>query len=132
MNFLNLLRLTLEQKTFIVDTYARNPNFMDIKRKLRQSFGISPTWTTIFHRGDMQWKPGFGNVKELCLALNSSTPNISEHLCDSRRAHFRLDVRAWFDEHFPGKWMGRGGPIAWPPRSPYLNPMDFCVGYNEG
>ncbi|XP_066596254.1 histone-lysine N-methyltransferase SETMAR-like [Prorops nasuta] len=26
---------------------------------------------------------------------------------------------------FPGKWIGRGGPIPWPARSPDLNPLDF-------
>jgi hypothetical protein len=29
-----------------------------------------------------------------------------------------------------GRWIGRGGPIAWLPRSPDLNPLDFFfVGY---
>jgi hypothetical protein len=23
--------------------------------------------------------------------------------------------------------MGRGGPVPWPPRSPDLNPVDYCV-----
>jgi hypothetical protein len=23
--------------------------------------------------------------------------------------------------------MGRGGPVPWPPRSPDLNPLDYCV-----
>ncbi|GBN20883.1 hypothetical protein AVEN_5412-1 [Araneus ventricosus] len=25
----------------------------------------------------------------------------------------------------PARWVGRGGPVAWPPRSPDLNPLDF-------
>jgi hypothetical protein len=29
-----------------------------------------------------------------------------------------------------GRWIGRGGPIAWPPRSPDLTPLDiFLWGY---
>jgi hypothetical protein len=29
-----------------------------------------------------------------------------------------------------GRWIGRGGPIAWPPRSPDLTPLDFFLwGY---
>jgi hypothetical protein len=31
------------------------------------------------------------------------------------------------NDHFPGKWIGRNGPVAWPPRSPDLNPIDFYV-----
>ncbi|GFX27217.1 hypothetical protein TNCV_1563971 [Trichonephila clavipes] len=26
---------------------------------------------------------------------------------------------------YPGRWIGRCGPIAWPPSSPNLNPLDF-------
>ncbi|CAH2001904.1 unnamed protein product, partial [Acanthoscelides obtectus] len=37
-----------------------------------------------------------------------------------------LDLRslAWF---YSERWIGRGGPVAWPPRSPDLNPLDFFV-----
>jgi hypothetical protein len=44
--------------------------------------------------------------------------------------HFGAIVRTALDERFPGRWIGRGGPINWPPRSPDLTPMDFFVwGY---
>jgi hypothetical protein len=34
------------------------------------------------------------------------------------------------DKHFPGRWIGRGGPISWPPRSPDITPLDFFLwGY---
>ncbi|GBM18857.1 hypothetical protein AVEN_137240-1 [Araneus ventricosus] len=26
---------------------------------------------------------------------------------------------------YPAQWIGRGGPVAWPPRSLDLNPLDF-------
>jgi hypothetical protein len=32
---------------------------------------------------------------------------------------------SFLDETFPGGWVGRGGPTAWPPRSPDLTPLDF-------
>ena len=28
---------------------------------------------------------------------------------------------------YPGHWIGRGGPVAWPPRSPDLTPLDFFL-----
>jgi hypothetical protein len=28
---------------------------------------------------------------------------------------------------YPGRWIGRQGPIAWPPRSPGLTPTDFFL-----
>jgi hypothetical protein len=34
------------------------------------------------------------------------------------------------NEKFPNAWIGRGGPIPWPPRSPDLTPVDFFLwGY---
>jgi hypothetical protein len=31
---------------------------------------------------------------------------------------------------FPGRWIGRGGSILWPPRSPDLTPLDLLLcGY---
>jgi hypothetical protein len=27
----------------------------------------------------------------------------------------------------PHKWIGRGGPVAWPPRSPDVTPVDFFL-----
>ena len=34
------------------------------------------------------------------------------------------------DKTFPARWNRRGGPIAWPPRSPDMTPLDFFLwGY---
>jgi len=44
---------------------------------------------------------------------------------DGAPPHFHRDVTTSLDETFPGRWVGRGGPTAWPPRSPDLTPLDF-------
>ena len=44
---------------------------------------------------------------------------------DGCPAHFRRSVREWLDTNYPNKWIGRGGPIPWPARSPDLTPMDY-------
>lgn len=36
-------------------------------------------------------------------------------------------MRNFLNEHYEGRWMGRGGPIPWPARSPDLTPLDFYV-----
>jgi len=46
---------------------------------------------------------------------------------DGAPPHFRRTVRDFLDELFPERWIGRGGPIAWPPRSPDCNPLDFYL-----
>lgn len=44
---------------------------------------------------------------------------------DGCPAHYARQVRQHLDATFPQRWIGRLGPILWPPRSPDLNPMDF-------
>ena len=40
-------------------------------------------------------------------------------------AHFTLPVSQRLDQHFPGRWIGKGSPVAWPARYPDLTPLDF-------
>jgi hypothetical protein len=44
---------------------------------------------------------------------------------DGVPAHFSLVVHRYLNQKFPGRWIGRGELIAWPPCSPDLNPADF-------
>lgn len=49
---------------------------------------------------------------------------------DGAPPHFTRAVREHLNNEFHGRWIGRAGPIAWPPRSPDLNPLDFSIwGY---
>ncbi len=56
-------------------------------------------------------------------------PEIDEivFMQDGAPPHFSRDVRAWLDETFPDRWIGRRGPTEWPPRSPDLTPCDFWL-----
>lgn len=44
---------------------------------------------------------------------------------DGASVHYARTVKDYLQDNFPRKWIGRGGPIPWPPRSPDLNPLDF-------
>lgn len=46
---------------------------------------------------------------------------------DGAPAHFSLLVREHLNENFRGCWIGRGGPVAWPARSPDLTPLDYFL-----
>ena len=46
---------------------------------------------------------------------------------DEAPAHFALEVREYRNNVFPSRWIVRGGPVQWPPRSPDLTPMDFFI-----
>lgn len=49
------------------------------------------------------------------------------YLHDGAPAHYINEVREWLNQHFPRKWIGRNGPVLWPPRSPDLNSCDFFL-----
>lgn len=60
--------------------------------------------------------------------LHLRTQLIYQH--DGAPAHFQRQVRNFLNARYPERWIGRGGPITWPPRSPDLNVLDFFVwGY---
>lgn len=49
---------------------------------------------------------------------------------DGAPAHYYFAVRRYLDEEYPGRWIGRRGPVEWPARSPDLTPLDFFLwGY---
>ena len=49
---------------------------------------------------------------------------------DGAPPHFSCFVTDVLNERFPDVWIGRGGPIPWPPQSPDLSPPDFFLwGY---
>jgi len=37
-------------------------------------------------------------------------------------------VTEYLNESFRNLWLGRGGPVAWPPRSPDLTSLDYFLG----
>jgi hypothetical protein len=51
-----------------------------------------------------------------CLAYGHAPPHFCHH------------VRNHLGRQTTGRWIGRGGLIAWPPRSPDLIPLDFSCG----
>jgi len=48
-------------------------------------------------------------------------------LQDGAPAHWGTQVREYLDACFPETWIGRDGPIAWPARSPDINPLDYYL-----
>ena len=51
----------------------------------------------------------------------------SLHYSSKTGRHYRIEVRRWLDQQFPGHWIDQRGPVEWPPRSPDLTPMDFYL-----
>ncbi|GFW23133.1 uncharacterized protein TNCV_3802331 [Trichonephila clavipes] len=73
-------------------------------------------------------------VLTVCKVLLQSVPdNIKTRMWfqhDGAPAHFSADVRSALDTAYPGRWIGRGGPVNWPAHSPDLSCLDFFLwGY---
>lgn len=49
------------------------------------------------------------------------------YMHDGAPAHFSILAREYLNEVYENKWIGRGGPQPWPPRSPDLNSLDFFL-----
>jgi hypothetical protein len=49
---------------------------------------------------------------------------------DGAPSHWGRIVRDYLDATFPNRWLGKDGPLAWPPRSPDITPLVFLMwGY---
>lgn len=49
---------------------------------------------------------------------------------DGAPSHYDINVRRFLNERYPNRWIGRGGPVSWPARSPDLTCLDFFLwGY---
>ncbi|KFM58633.1 hypothetical protein X975_22411, partial [Stegodyphus mimosarum] len=46
---------------------------------------------------------------------------------DGAPPHWGTIVRSSLNDHFTGRWIGRGCPIPWPARSPAITPLDFFL-----
>jgi hypothetical protein len=46
---------------------------------------------------------------------------------DGAPPHWARIVREFLDMHFRGRWVGRDGPIPWPPRSHDITPLHFFL-----
>lgn len=75
---------------------------------------------------------------EYLMFLQNNLPELLENLPlitrqqlifqqDGAPIHFARGVRNYLNATFGNNWIGREGPINWPPRSPDLTPMDYYV-----
>lgn len=78
------------------------------------------------------------NGQKYCQLLEQDLPVLLEELNlqlrqtmwfqqDGCPAHFSRAARTVLDGQFPGRWIGRGGPVNWPARSPDLTSPDFFL-----
>jgi len=62
-----------------------------------------------------------------CCSTNTTT-DVLYYQHDGMPPYFSQVVRPYLNHKFPDRWTGRGCAQSWPPRSPYLNPLDTMRG----
>jgi hypothetical protein len=73
---------------------------------------------------------GFSYLEILELNALPQLPTESILQQDGAPPHFCHHLRNHLDRKLAGRWISRGGPIAWPPTSPDLTLLDFFLwGY---
>jgi hypothetical protein len=96
----------------------------------------------VAHRESVQGCPGVADdvvetVRRLYeRMLENLMPHVQQDMArgftsqqDGAPPHFHREVTAYLSHTVP-VWIGRGGPVTWPPRSPELTPLYFCLwGY---
>ena len=85
--------------------------------------------------------PGPLNGENYAIFLDRTLPELLEEVpLDIRRRmwfqhdgappHFSIVARQVLNRDYRNRWIGRSGPVSWPPRSPDLTPLDFFLwGY---
>jgi hypothetical protein len=61
---------------------------------------------------------------------SSATQKQSHSLTEQCTCSFAHIVHNYWNFNLPGRWIGTGGPVTWPPRSPDFTPLNFFLwGY---
>ena len=66
-----------------------------------------------------------GLLEDIPLTIRSQMYRYYQH--DGAPPHYTRHVREFLNESFPNRWLGHGGPVAWPPRSPDLTPLYYYL-----
>lgn len=119
---------------------SRNPHAMQ-QRVLQGRFAIN-VWAGIVGDhfvGPYFLPPRLNSQSYLTFLRSELTPHMRQiiprhqrnriyFMHDGAPPHFGRQVRAYLDDMFGSRWIGRRpAPHIWPPRSPDLNPLDFYL-----
>ncbi|PSN34914.1 hypothetical protein C0J52_24624 [Blattella germanica] len=118
-------RLTFEQRKCILNWFMKFDNAVEVQRQWRREFETEPptrlTINRIVDKFEMHGAISGRFTKEDREQL------IRSYQQKGALTHYQLAVLAFLDENLQGHWIGRRGPIEFPPRSPKLTPMDFYL-----
>ncbi|KAK3881581.1 hypothetical protein Pcinc_013963 [Petrolisthes cinctipes] len=109
------------------------PTYLSVERRLREYGSLN---ARAINRGRPHGEQVLDAEEDILDAIaddpSTSTRRVGarfrvSHASDGAPVHFARDTRDFINVMYPDKWIGRGGPIAWPPKSPDLTPLDFYL-----
>lgn len=95
-------------------------------------FWQKPTFIQIYVATETvtEWNIPTVPPKQFSRNVSLNIINIIWLQLDGTFIHFSAIVKQWFHEEFGETWIGRGGPVRWPVRSPDIKPCDLILrGY---
>lgn len=121
---------------------TENPNFV-VEEPLHSArvtvligIGFHGIVGPFFFDGNVTGPSYLAMIRDQVLPTLRQWPNFENIVLvqDGTPPHWARDVRAFLNDQFPNRWIGRDSPfILWPPRSPDLTPMDFFIwGHLKG
>lgn len=115
---------------------AENPNFI-VEEPLHSErvtalvgIGYYGIIGPFFFDGNVNGERYLAMLRDRVVPALQRWPNFNDLILvqDGAPPHYSLNVRAYLNEIFEDRWIGRASPfLTWPPRSPDLTPMDFFV-----
>lgn len=115
---------------------ATNPNFVvqeplhSARVTVLMGVGYHGIIGPFFFDGNVTGDAYLEMLRENVLPALNLWPNANEIVLvqDGAPPHWKLTVRAFLNQNFAMRWIGRDSPfIVWPPRSPDLTPMDNSI-----
>lgn len=102
------------------ETYTQNPQKLNVWAGILGNNIVGPFF--ILLRNDINPR-----ITEILEQDDQLTENELVYQQDGAPPHYTAPVRQFLNETFPGRWIGRRGPVEWPARSPDLTPLDFFL-----
>ncbi|KAG8296099.1 hypothetical protein J6590_065086 [Homalodisca vitripennis] len=127
---------SVQEKARCVLWFHESRSVITVQRRFRLEYGRNPPSNNSIKR----WYRQFEQTGSVQHRKGAGRPPVSEAVVDQVRElftrsparwcppHWGKIVRDYLNDTFPGRWIGRDGPIPWPPRSPDITPLDFFCG----
>ncbi|KAG8253726.1 hypothetical protein J6590_029299 [Homalodisca vitripennis] len=105
---------SVQEKARCVLWFHESRSVITVQRRFRLEYGRNPPSNNSIKR----WYRQFEQTGSVQHRKGAGRPPVSEAIVDQQDGappHWGKIVRDYLNDTFPGRWIGRDGPIPWPP-----------------